>query len=482
MHAFLDNSLTIAWMKDTQGRYVYVSPNYENRFLKGRLEWQGKTDFDLWPMASARQFHDNDQHVLSTKVPLEVIEQAEEPDGSISSWQNSKFPFQDDQGEWYIGAMGVDITERVRQKVELNRYRDNLDLQYRHLLAATPGGYLLVSKTGKIEDVNEAYVLLSGYSREELLSLSVSDLEAKESPEQVQNHIIEAIIDKNSVFETQHRAKNGQLLEVEVSINYQDRTEKFVTFIKDTRVRNEKLQQEILARKESELRLQRAIKAEEELLRVYEKTSREIGRELHDDLGQQLTALALLSEVLSQDLRQENSQLCKSSSKITDRLNFAVSRVRQLSHRLCPVSSDYNSIIDMLNILVQPSVALHNLAISFHYDPALGGAYFDYVHLPIEEFNIQLFRIAQEAINNAIKHSQCTHIELLLHRDINGDVFEIRDDGKGLSANHAIGLGMESMSFRAKILKANIAFNDNDQGGLSISICVPRSRNQDETI
>ena len=477
LRSFLDNSLTVAWIKNIEGTYIYVSPNFEKRFFKGDIDWVSKTDFDLWPQHTAHKFFENKKQILKTMLPSESIEHIQEIDGTVSSWQTSRFVFQDGQGDMLIGGIGVDITERIRQEGELKNYRDNLDLQFRQLLAATVDGFWLVGKDGKLEDVNQVYIELSGYSRDELLSMSVPDLEAMESPEQVQERIAETFVRKSVQFETQHQTKEGELLDVEVSINFHERTGKFVVFIRDIRERKQKLQEEVLAREESELRLHRAIIAEQELLRVYEKTSQKFGRELHDDLGQQLTALAMLSEILSQNLQQENSLLCQSSQKITKRLNEAVSQVRLMSHELCPISSDYGNLIDMLGMLIEQTSGLDKLTCGFHFDPDRAESYFGYVDLPAEERNIQFFRIAQEAITNAIKHSRATHIELLLRHEDNGDVLEINDNGIGLSSNNADGFGMDSMLFRANMLGAQINFISNHQG-LSVSVYLPRQATQ----
>ncbi len=124
--AFLDNSATIAWMKDAEGRHVYLSPSYERRFGVHFDDWMGKTDFELWPPKVAEQFRENDLVVLRQGSVIEVVEEANNPDGSRSWWLSHKFPFQDAVGKRYVGGLAVDITERKQAEEALRRNQREL--------------------------------------------------------------------------------------------------------------------------------------------------------------------------------------------------------------------------------------------------------------------------------------------------------------------------------------------------------------------
>jgi PAS domain S-box-containing protein len=89
---FMDNSPAIAWMKDEQGRYVYVNESCARRMGLRPEERIGKTDFELWPSAIAELFWKNDQKVLSEGQVVEVVEESVKPDGSRSYCRNFKFP------------------------------------------------------------------------------------------------------------------------------------------------------------------------------------------------------------------------------------------------------------------------------------------------------------------------------------------------------------------------------------------------------
>lgn len=90
-------------------------------------------------------------------------------------------------------------------------------LLYRTILETSMDGFWIVDSKGKILEVNDAYCKLIGYSREELLSMNVADIEDKESNSEVRPHIRQAMRSKSCLFETIHRCKNGKLIDIEVS-------------------------------------------------------------------------------------------------------------------------------------------------------------------------------------------------------------------------------------------------------------------------
>lgn len=119
---FMDNSPTIAWMKDEQGRIVYLSRTFESRFGVRLADWRGKTDAELWPEDMARQFREDDMAVLASNRPLEVVEDATNPDGTKATWLTSKFPMiSSTTGQRFVAGIGLDITERKRAEQALLR-------------------------------------------------------------------------------------------------------------------------------------------------------------------------------------------------------------------------------------------------------------------------------------------------------------------------------------------------------------------------
>jgi len=124
--AFMDNSPTIAWMKDDQGRYAYLSKTFERRFDVQFDDVRGKTDYEIWPQKIAEVFRKNDLKVLNSDQPIEIVEETASLNGKRIFWMSFKFPFQDASGQRYVGGMGVDITERIQAENELKRIQSNI--------------------------------------------------------------------------------------------------------------------------------------------------------------------------------------------------------------------------------------------------------------------------------------------------------------------------------------------------------------------
>jgi len=126
MRAFLDNSATVAWMKDAEGRYVYISPSFERRFGVRLEALRGRTDSVLWPQEVAERLRADDQTVLKDNRVLEFLEETHTLDGSSFWWLTHKFPYRDPSGVRYTGGLAVEVTDRKKIEEELGKLNTEL--------------------------------------------------------------------------------------------------------------------------------------------------------------------------------------------------------------------------------------------------------------------------------------------------------------------------------------------------------------------
>ena len=130
-NSFMDNSPAVAFMKDADGRYVYVNKPFEKTFGQKLSFLKGRTSFDWLPPISAADTHEDDLKVLDTGHPQETIESLPAGDGSMRHWLVFKFPTIDSAGRHYISGVGVDITERRHAEEALAQQVQREEMSHR---------------------------------------------------------------------------------------------------------------------------------------------------------------------------------------------------------------------------------------------------------------------------------------------------------------------------------------------------------------
>lgn len=110
--AFLDNSPTVTWMKDGEGRYLYVSKSYKQFLGVADDSWRGRTDFDYYPKDFAQSGRELDLQVLASGGASEVQGPATGADGVTRHWLLTRFAFSDHTGRLFVGGVANDVTVR----------------------------------------------------------------------------------------------------------------------------------------------------------------------------------------------------------------------------------------------------------------------------------------------------------------------------------------------------------------------------------
>ena len=126
-------------------------------------------------------------------------------------------------------AIGVDISDRVKAEQVSKEYAE----WYSTILRTTRDGYNLVDASGRLVEVNDNYCQMTGFSREELLGRSISDLDADESKEVAFSHIRKIFKTGSDRFETRHRTKDGGVISVEVSVVLHSQKQQLIVFVRD---------------------------------------------------------------------------------------------------------------------------------------------------------------------------------------------------------------------------------------------------------
>jgi signal transduction histidine kinase len=204
---------------------------------------------------------------------------------------------------------------------------------------------------------------------------------------------------------------------------------------------------------------------ERELLEISEREQRRIGYDLHDSLGQHLTGTALAAQVLEEKLTTRGQPEAADANKIVELAEEGIALSRKLAKGLHPLEMQADGLMEALDELAANSTALLKARCRFECDsPVL-------VHEGAT--STHLYRIAQEAVSNAVKHGRAKNIVVQLEAVDDGIALRITDDGIGLPSPlpETRGLGMRIMAHRASIIGATFTAQRGDAGGTAI-VCL----------
>lgn len=203
---------------------------------------------------------------------------------------------------------------------------------------------------------------------------------------------------------------------------------------------------------------------EAEILRISEREQRRIAQDLHDGLGQELTGAWCLCEGLRKDLESESSAAAEGAARLSKLLKSAVAHTRSLARGLHPVAAEPDGLMVALRELAERAEALFRVECEFKCEPP--------VRLADERVATHLYRIAQEAVTNAIKHGRAKRIEIALTATPELMMLAVSDDGVGfLEVARGPGLGMQIMTHRAGLVGGTLLVQHREAGGVKI-VCV----------
>ncbi len=193
LRAIIDNSASVIYLKDTDGKYLLVNRRFKELFSVTSRDLEGKTDFDLFPNELAASYREHDLKVLMSNTHLEFDEKVLQNDG-IHDYISVKFPVANVSGvSLAVCGISTDITERNR----LTEERLELQKKYEELVNNLNVGVFRISEFGDIIEANSTAIMLSGAAnREELLRYNLRDLflEGKEFRDFIETVMTEGAI------------------------------------------------------------------------------------------------------------------------------------------------------------------------------------------------------------------------------------------------------------------------------------------------
>jgi PAS domain S-box-containing protein len=456
--AIWNNSPAGLFIKDRQGRYIDFNPLFAKLTSLPREQILGKTDEEIFPPKQAAAHRANDRQVLEENRSIECEETAEGADGSHTSIIQ-KFPLRDAQGHTYaICGLVTDVTERRRAEAALRESEERLRMAVR---AGKMFAYEWDATTDEIvrsEGVNQILgddeethttgqrllAMIPPQDREKLnaavAQLSPQDPYLRISYRMVRSDGKEIWVDRAS--RAYFDAQGGIVRIVGMVADITDR----VRAEEDLAVMSRKL------------------------MEAEEQERARIARELHDHIGQRLALLSVevqqVKEIVpdaSVELRNRIDELEKWTLDIT-------TDVQAVAHQLHSSKLEYLGLAAAARSFCAELAQKQKVDINFTH----GG-----IPLTVPpEVSLCLFRVMQEALHNAVKHSGVRQFEVELYGSDTEIQLRVRDAGAGFDPELVTtteGLGLISIQERVRMLKGAVSIISRPQSGAEVSVRVPLS-------
>ena len=342
-----------------------------------------------------------------------------------------------------------DITDRKQAAQRLHDREQRLAA----ILNTASDAIITIDQRGIIEGVNAATGQMFGFTSEELIGKHIRLLMPPPFSDEDNDYVARYIETGEARIigtsrELTGRRKDGSTFPIDLAVSRVDHLGLFAGIVRD-----------ISERKRLEL----------EVLEIAETERHGIGQDLHDDLGQQLGGLGMLADALAKLMkRQGRSDEQQLARQIQQGLKQAGAQVRALAYGLVPIDVTSHSLADALCSLTDRFNEPEALECSFDCP--------DDVDVSDNQTATQMFRIAQEAAANAVRHGLPHHIRVTLEKTNGLGILTVHDDGSGfdiLTARQAAtGVGLRSMEYRASQIGGHLTIESQPGEGTTVKCTV----------
>jgi len=304
---------------------------------------------------------------------------------------------------------------------------------------------------GNIRFWNRGARRIYGYTKTEALKMNVCQIVPKNGKDDALA-LLKRLRQGEKVrsFEVQRLTKDGRLIDVWITVTT-------LTDEAGTLVAVATTERDITERK----------RMERDLLAIREKEQKLIGREMHDSMGQMLTGIAVKSKGLELKLRSKSLEGSVDAAHICELASEAIAQTRRLARMIYPVEIETGGLISALQGLASNTKDLLKVSCRFKCSNAIP------VRDPVTAQH--LYRIAQEAITNAVRHGKPKNIRIELASTKSQTTLKVANDGKDFPRILAKkkGLGLNIMEYRAKMMGGRLKVSRGRKGGTIVTCTFP---------
>jgi len=361
-----------------------------------------------------------------------------------------------------IGSYMAVLLDRLSSEEALFESEQRFRALFEHAVDAM---YIYSLEEQKFLEVNEGACSLWGYSRDELLGMDLTDLIPEDTLSFLLDQLRQIGEKKQITFETAYRCKGAGLIPSDVQAQWIQYQNKSCIFAVNRDIRERKRIEKALREGRQKYR-----DLSIHLQNVREEQNALIAKEIHDDLGQSLTALKMHLSMLAQDVgfpgKIENARSLIAEMK--DIVDQTVSRVRKLSGELWPSILDVVTIVEALKNQVKDYEAYSGLEVLFE-------TRISQVDLNKEK-SLAVYRIVQEAFTNIFRHAGAHRVNVRVYLKPGYFCVHIEDDGQGFvlaEKNKKLTFGILGMKERASMFGGSLDIISQERKGTALFLAIP---------
>ncbi|MGC4034349.1 MAG: PAS domain S-box protein [Chitinophagaceae bacterium] len=447
----------IFYFYDDKGKFLEWNKNFETV--------SGYSGEEISNMTPDMFFPDDEKEYIRSRIGIVFTEGISDAEANFLSKNKTKTHYYftgvklEYEGKPCLMGVGIDISKQKATEAELRVSEQ----KYRLLFEWNPMPMWMVSLPDfTFIDVNNAAVNHYGYTKEQFLALHIEDLSPEDQIPRLRKAVKNDFQQVTEMGIWQHKKKSGELIFVEIithDITYKDKPVRLVLANDVT----EKLK----AEKELEQSNNMLRQLTSHLQDVREEERKHIAREIHDELGQQLTVIKMDVSWIRKKTDPSNTAILEKIVELSGILDETVNTVRKISSRLRPSLLDDLGLVAAMEWYLNDFKQRTGLDISFNLPK-------EEIELP-ESVTTCLFRILQESLTNVARHSGASSVEVKLQENENGIILVIKDDGKGYDGGSSDKktLGIIGMKERASMVGGKYTITGKPGLGTIVSIEVP---------
>ncbi len=435
---------------------AYVSPQIEAALGYSREEWLEDpvrwyqhihpADKQRWSLEAAEMF-------LSGK-PLRSAYRVIARDGRVIWFHcDARMKRREDGRPWFIHGVAFDISDLKRVEEELQEERNFVSA-----ILDTVGALVVVlDDEGRVLRFNPACEIITGYSMEEVRGKCIWDLFLVSEEAERFRAIFEVLRTDllPQDYQSSWLTKHGDQRLIAWTSTLLPGSGETSNYIIATGI-------DITERKQ----LEKAI------LEISAREQRRIGQDLHDGLGQHLTGIAFMAKVHEARLAEQKRSETDDAAKIVKLVNEAIHKTRELARGLLPVVSESHGLMSALQVWTAEVEDLFGVSCRLQCEsPVLIHDVTTATHL---------YHIAQEAVNNAMKHGAARKIVVELKTEQGRGRMAVYDDGKGMAeaTERTQGMGLHIMHYRAGMIGGALEVRRNSAGGTVVACSFPMNESE----